>query len=213
MLPTLNSWTEILFNLQVLKLCFIGYAVGNIMSAIWISRALQLPDPRTYGSRNPGVTNVARHGNTAIASLVLLMDCLKGYIPTALSLSNSTHIAFLVGACTIIGHLFPILHRFRGGKAVATFLGVTIALSPKVAMIAMLIWLCSYVYFRNSGLSAIATCIIMPFIISFTALAPLSIPFALVSALVIVMHKKNILDSFKEAYQERRQHSVGTRNE
>ena len=205
MLPTLNSWTDILLNLEVLKLCCLSYAIGNIMSAIWVSRALRMPDPRTYGSSNPGATNVARHGNKAIAALVLLMDCLKGYIPTALSLSNSTHIAFLVGSCAIIGHLFPVLHRFKGGKAVATLLGVTIALSPKVAILAMATWLCSYAYLRNSGLSAITTCIIMPFVISFTALAPLSIPYALISALVIVVHKKNILDSFKQAFRERQE--------
>lgn len=178
------------------------------MSAIWVSRALRLPDPRSYGSANPGATNVARNGNTFVAALVLLMDCLKGFLPTALSLSNSTHIAFLVGACTIIGHLFPVLHRFRGGKAVATFLGVTVALSPKVALIALLTWLSSFYWLRNSGLSAITTCFIMPFVIYFTALSPLTLPFALISALVILMHKQNIMKTYREILCEKKEDSV-----
>src|SRR5690349_15141380 len=101
-----------------------SYLVGSISFAIVVSKVMALPDPRSYGSKNPGATNVLRTGKKAAAVLTLLGDALKGFIPVLLAVIYLPQAAPYVGIAAFVGHLFPLYHRFQGGKGVATAAGV-----------------------------------------------------------------------------------------
>src|SRR6185503_16956045 len=101
-----------------------GYLLGSVSFAVVISRLMRLPDPRSYGSKNPGATNVLRTGNRVAAALTLAGDALKGFIAVILALMYLPESAPFVGVAAFLGHLYPVFHRFQGGKGVATAAGV-----------------------------------------------------------------------------------------
>ena len=135
----------------------LGYLLGSISSAIIISKLFGLKDPREQGSKNPGATNVLRSGNKLAAALTLLGDVLKGLIPVLLAqyYGASVGVITLVCIAAFMGHLYPIFFAFKGGKGVATALGVFIALSWKLFAVFVLVWLIVAAISRYSSLSAL----------------------------------------------------------
>jgi len=135
----------------------LGYLFGSISSAILVSKLFSLDDPRNVGSGNPGATNVLRSGNKLAAGLTLLGDVLKGVIPVVLALQFSDSIAIVaaVAITSFMGHLFPIFFGFKGGKGVATAIGVFAALSWKLLLVFMAVWLITAKVSRYSSLSGL----------------------------------------------------------
>lgn len=157
--------------LALLLLTVIGaYLIGSISFAVVISRVMRLPDPRQFGSKNPGATNVLRSGNKIAAGLTLLGDVLKGVIAVLIAravgaqLDASSLFAAWAGVAVFIGHLYPVFLNFKGGKGVATALGVLAALHPLLAVLAALCWLLVAYTSRYSSLSAIITALFIPVI-------------------------------------------------
>jgi len=145
-----------------------GYLIGSLSFAVIISRVMGLSDPRSYGSGNPGATNVLRSGNKAAAILTLVLDALKGYVPVLavlvwgrpLGLAEGT--ASLVGLAAFLGHLWPVFFRFQGGKGVATAAGVIFALNPLLGLATLATWLIIAWFSRYSSLAAIVSSAFAP---------------------------------------------------
>lgn len=146
----------------------IAYLVGSLSFAVIVSKAMGLNDPRTFGSKNPGATNVLRSGNKAAAIVTLLLDALKGWLPVVLvrwygqpyGLEDGT--LALVGLAAFLGHLFPVFFRFIGGKGVATALGVLLGISGWLGLGTMLTWLIVAYFFRYSSLASLMAALFAP---------------------------------------------------
>jgi len=145
-----------------------AYLIGSLSFAVLVSRVMGLNDPRTYGSKNPGATNVLRSGNKAAAVVTLLLDALKGWLPVVAvawwgepyGLGDGT--VALVGLAAFLGHLFPVFFRFQGGKGVATAAGVIIGFQPWLGLAALLTWVIVAYFFRYSSLASIVTAVFAP---------------------------------------------------
>jgi glycerol-3-phosphate acyltransferase PlsY len=145
-----------------------AYLVGSLSFAVIVSRGLGLNDPRTYGSKNPGATNVLRSGNKAAAVATLLLDAFKGWLPVMLvkwygapyGLGDGT--VAMVGLAAFVGHLFPVFFRFEGGKGVATALGVLLATSWILGVATGATWLIIAYFFRYSSLASIFSAVFAP---------------------------------------------------
>ena len=145
-----------------------AYLIGSLSFAVVISRFMGLNDPRTYGSKNPGATNVLRSGNKIAAVLTLLLDALKGWLPVYLvkvhgadwGLGESTLAWVFLAA--FLGHLFPVFFRFKGGKGVATAAGVLIALEPTLALAILASWLIVVYFSRMVSLASIVAALFAP---------------------------------------------------
>lgn len=174
----------------------LGYLIGSLPFAVIVSKAFGLADPRSFGSGNPGATNVLRTGNKAAAVLTLLGDAAKGWIAMAVVAkvgADSTAVAF-VGLAAFLGHLFPVFLRFKGGKGVATAIGVLIGLDGMVALGAALTWLATAVMTRYSSLAAIVAASVAPTLaLSRHGIGATSIVVGCMCLLLIVRHKANIL--------------------
>jgi glycerol-3-phosphate acyltransferase PlsY len=176
-----------------------AYLIGSVSVAVVVSRLMGLADPRTYGSGNPGATNVLRTGNKRAALLTLLGDALKGAV--AVLLVQAAAPRFGIGEVTValaalavfVGHLFPVFHRFQGGKGVATAAGVLMALHPVVGGGVLLTWLIIAFFFRYSSLAALVSAVFAPFwhslLFGFDAAAA---AIAAMSALLVWRHRGNI---------------------
>jgi glycerol-3-phosphate acyltransferase PlsY len=150
----------------------LAYIMGSISFAVIISRLMGLPDPREYGSGNPGATNVLRSGNRWAAALTLLADALKGLIPVLLTRAlgtalnwhdESNTIMALVGLAAFAGHLWPLFFRFKGGKGVATAVGVLLGFNPILGLASIATWLIMAYFMRYSSLAAITAAVFAPF--------------------------------------------------
>src|SRR6218665_1085733 len=145
-----------------------GYLIGSLSFAVIVSRAMVLNDPRSYGSGNPGATNVLRSGNKAAAILTLVFDALKGYVPVLLVLIFGERFglgegtAALVGLGAFLGHLWPVFFRFEGGKGVATAIGVILALNPLLGAATLATWAIIAWFSRYSSLAAIVAAAFAP---------------------------------------------------
>src|SRR6185436_16718114 len=133
-----------------------AYLLGSISFAIAVSKLLRLPDPRSYGSRNPGATNVLRSGSKTAALLTLAGDTLKGFVAVVLALVFLPASAPFAGLAAYLGHLYPVFHRFQGGKGVATAAGVLFALSAWLGLAALGTWIVVALVFRYSSLASLA---------------------------------------------------------
>ena len=173
-----------------------AYLIGSISFGILVSKAFGLPDPRTVGSGNPGATNVLRSGKKLPAILTLLGDAIKGWLPVWLALQSNMlmWVVASVGLAVFFGHLFPIFHRFKGGKGVATALGVMLAVSPILALACMLTWAVVFAISRISSLSAITAAAASPFFAAWLLLPYRDyVLMVLVMAVMLVWrHKSNI---------------------
>ncbi|HEY8118287.1 MAG TPA: glycerol-3-phosphate 1-O-acyltransferase PlsY [Methylophilaceae bacterium] len=173
-----------------------AYLLGSISFGILMSRAFGLPDPRTVGSGNPGATNVLRSGKKAAAVLTLLGDALKGWFAVWLAMHYELLMwqVCAVALAVFLGHLYPIYYRFKGGKGVATALGVMLAVSLWLGLAALLTWLLVFAVSRYSSLAAIAAAVMVP-IYSFFLLRPYQDYVAMLSVLSVLLvwrHRSNI---------------------
>lgn len=180
-----------------------GYLVGSVSFAVIISRGLGLADPRSYGSKNPGATNVLRSGNKAAALLTLAFDALKGYVPVLLVLIygprhglGETTAAF-VGLAAFIGHLWPVFFRFQGGKGVATAAGVLMAVNPQLALYVLASWALIVLFFRYVSLASIVAAAFAPFYQALIwGVEPVLLAIGIMSLLLIWRHEGNIKKLF-----------------
>ena len=176
-----------------------AYLIGSLSFAVIVSKYYGMDDPRTYGSGNPGATNVLRSGKKKAAALTLLGDALKGLVAVvlarclqdALNLSDITIAAVAVAA--LVGHMWPLFFGFKGGKGVATALGVLLALSPATALVCAAIWLVMAFGFKVSSLAALVATVAAP-LIAFWLMPYPSWAWAtvIIAVLVLYRHKSNI---------------------
>ena len=176
-----------------------AYLIGSLSFAVIVSKYYGMDDPRTYGSGNPGATNVLRSGKKKAAALTLLGDALKGLVAVvlarclqdALNLSDITIAAVAVAA--LVGHMWPLFFSFKGGKGVATALGVLLALSPATALVCAAIWLVMAFGFKVSSLAALAATVAAP-LVAFWLMPSPSWAWAtvVIAVLVLYRHKSNI---------------------
>jgi glycerol-3-phosphate acyltransferase PlsY len=139
-----------------------AYCLGSISFAIVVSRLMRLPDPRSYGSKNPGATNVLRTGRRAAAVLTLAGDAGKGWLAVWLASFFTAEVA-LAGLAAFLGHLFPVFHRFQGGKGVATAAGVLFALDWRIGLGTVITWLVIAAALRYSSLASLVAALFAPF--------------------------------------------------
>ena len=186
-------------SLTPLLAALAAYLVGSLSFAVIISRLMGLNDPRTYGSGNPGATNVLRSGNKLAAILTLVFDALKGYVPVllvvvygpAFGLGEGT--AALVGLAAFLGHLWPVFFRFQGGKGVATAAGVLLGLNPWLGLATLLTWVIIVAFFRYSSLAAIVSAAFAPFYqLLIWGGGPIAGAVAVMGLLLIWRHSANI---------------------
>jgi len=172
-----------------------GYLAGSIPFALLVSRAMRLPDPRTYGSGNIGATNVLRSGNRLAALLTLAGDAAKGWaaVLAARALGLDDTALAIVGAAAFAGHVFPVWLRFRGGKGVATAAGVLIAFDWRLGVAALVAWLAVVVVTRYSSLAAIVAAVAAPAAAWWILGAgPMLYAVAAMSVVLIARHRANI---------------------
>ncbi|MFP3888965.1 glycerol-3-phosphate 1-O-acyltransferase PlsY [uncultured Ralstonia sp.] len=176
-----------------------AYLIGSVSFAVVVSRVMGLADPRTYGSGNPGATNVLRSGNKKAAIFTLLGDAAKGWFAVWLAQRlapqfgvGDTGIA-LVTVAVFLGHLYPVFHRFVGGKGVATAAGVLLALNPWLGLATLATWIIIAGFFRYSSLAALVSALFAPFyyvlLFGFDWIAG---AIAVMSVLLIARHRANI---------------------
>ena len=180
---------------QLLIILF-AYLVGSVSSGIIVSQIFNLPDPRTIGSKNPGATNVMRSGNKKAAIFTLLGDLLKAILVLTLAeyLGFNDLIIVCVALAVLIGHIYPIFYKFRGGKGVATAIGILIFLNFKLALIVASIWLLVFGIWRYSSLAAIVAAISAPIIAIFILRdqSLYCIAFTLITIIILFKHQANI---------------------
>lgn len=185
--------------LNTLMLVVAAYLLGSVSFAIVISKLFRLEDPRTFGSGNPGATNVLRTGNKAAAALTLLGDCLKGVVPVALAVYFDEPLGLgeagiaLVAIAVFGGHLWPLFFRFKGGKGVATALGVLLGLNPILGGATLLTWIVIAYAFRYSSLAALIAALFAPFYHTLLfGLNSVGLAVLIMSVLLIGRHRRNI---------------------
>lgn len=175
-----------------------AYLLGSFSFAVIVSKLFGMADPRTYGSGNPGATNVLRSGKKAAAALTLLGDALKGLIAVLLtralqdSLGLSDALIGAVAVAALVGHMWPVFFGFKGGKGVATAVGVLFGLSWPVALICAAVWLVMAFGFKVSSLAALVATVLSPVLAYFMMPAPWAWAVLVIAVLVIARHKSNI---------------------
>lgn len=181
-----------------------AYLIGSLSFAVIVSRAMGLADPRTFGSGNPGATNVLRSGSKKAAVLTLLLDAAKGWLPVVAVASMGapwglgTGTVAMVGLAAFLGHLYPVFFGFKGGKGVATAAGVLLAFQPWLGAATLLTWIIIAGFFRYSSLASIIAAVFAPLYYLFgDGLAwytetPVTVAIFLMSLLLLWRHRENI---------------------
>ena len=180
-----------------------AYLIGSISFAVVVSKCMRLPDPHSYGSGNPGATNVLRTGNKLAAVLTLIGDALKGYLAVIFgrillgdeSLSSTLNSWMLCGVvvAVFLGHLFPVFHRFKGGKGVATACGILFGINWILGAATLATWIIVAMFMRYSSMAAIAAAVFGPIYFVFLfGLQPMAIALLVVCLLLIWRHRSNI---------------------
>jgi glycerol-3-phosphate acyltransferase PlsY len=180
-------------------LAIVAYLIGSVCFAVIMSRVFRLPDPRAYGSGNPGAMNVLRSGNKAAALLTLLGDALKGWLAVWLAQqcapAGDAELAMAIaGALVVIGHMYPLFHRFQGGKGVAPALGVLFGFSVYLGLAAISTWIIVAVVFRTSSIASMVSAMLAPFAawMLFGITHPFFASMVLLAVLLICRHRQNI---------------------
>lgn len=182
----------------------LAYLAGSLSFAVVVSRFMGLSDPRTYGSKNPGATNVLRSGSKAAAIITLLLDAFKGWLPVVIvkwwgerwGLGDAT--VALVGLAAFAGHLWPVFFRFQGGKGVATAAGVILAFDPWLGLASLLTWIVIAAFFRYSSLASIVTAVFAPAYylfgdgVAWDAPRAMVVSLAIMGILLVWRHAENI---------------------
>ncbi len=176
-----------------------AYLIGSLSFAVIVSKFYGLDDPRSYGSGNPGATNVLRSGRKKAAALTLLGDALKGLVAVLLARWLQSHfglsdeVVAAVAVAVLVGHMWPLFFGFKGGKGVATALGVLLALSWPVALICAAVWLIMAFGLKISSLAALTATVISPLAAMFLVQQPSwQAAIAVIAALVLLRHRSNI---------------------
>jgi len=175
----------------------LAYFIGSISAAIITCKLLNKVDPRTVGSKNPGATNVLRHAGKKAALFTLAGDLLKGLIPVAIghALGFDWQWLGLIGLAAFLGHLYPIYYGFKGGKGVATALGVYIGLHPIVGIVVVITWIVSALIFNVSSLSALIATLLAPlYFFWVTDSLPLFIILVVITGFIYWRHRSNIVE-------------------
>lgn len=181
-----------------------AYLIGSLSFAVIVSRVMGLKDPRSFGSKNPGATNVLRSGNKAAAIVTLLLDGLKGFLPVFavrwfgkdFGLDDGT--VALVGLAAFLGHLWPVFFRFKGGKGVATFIGVVFGIHPLLGVATGATWLIIAFFFRYSSLASLVSAAFAPAYyllgnrVQWYAEASIAIALFVMAMLLAYRHRENI---------------------
>ena len=186
-----------MFNTETLIIMIIFYLLGSISFAVISSKIFSIPDPRSFGSKNPGATNILRSGNKYAAIFTLIGDSLKGFIPVLYILNQNFNMneLYLLSFIILLGHCYPITLKFKGGKGVATSLGILFALVPIVAFLVVLTWLIIYYLFKVSGVSALIGFLLLPFFMFLINNDPFMIMISFANVIFIFLtHKKNIIE-------------------
>ena len=181
-----------------------AYLLGSLSFAVIVSHAMGLRDPRTFGSKNPGATNVLRSGSRAAAVVTLLLDGVKGWLPVVLvrwfgqpyGLGDGT--LALVALAAFLGHLWPLFFRFQGGKGVATFIGVVIGIHPLLGAATAATWLIIAFFLRYSSLASLIAAVFAPCFyllgdrVLWYAETPVTVALAVMAVLLAWRHRENI---------------------
>lgn len=175
----------------ILALVF-GYLLGSIPFGLLLTRAAGLGDVRKIGSGNIGATNVLRTGNKGLAAATLLLDALKGTSAVLIAGHFAPETAVWAGFGAFLGHLFPAWLGFKGGKGVATYLGVLVGLAWQVALIFAIVWLVMAFLFRFSSLAALAAAVVVPVALYFMSTPRIAALFVVMSIIVFIKHRENI---------------------
>lgn len=177
----------------------LAYLLGSVSFAVVVSRVMGLADPRSYGSRNPGATNVLRTGNKAAALLTLLGDAAKGWLAVFLAQQAAPRFGFdegtvaLVALAAFVGHLWPVFHRFQGGKGVATAAGILLALHWAVGLGTLATWLIIAFFFRYSSLAALVAAVFAPlWWLMLFGTGPVGAAILAMSLLLVWRHRNNL---------------------
>ena len=182
-------------TLNLLVFAALGYLLGSVPFAVIVSRAFRLADPRSFGSGNPGATNVLRSGNKAAALLTLLGDAAKGWLAmfAAAKVGAGDTAVAVAGLAAFLGHVFPFTLGFRGGKGVATAVGVLLGFSATLAGITATVWLTVVVFTRYSSLAALAAAAVAP-VLTWWLLgrSEVTVAVTFMCAVLIYRHKSNI---------------------
>jgi len=178
----------------IIFMLVIAYLIGSLSSAIIVCKALKLPDPRTQGSGNPGATNVMRIGGKMPAIITLVGDGLKGFIPVIIGhfLGINGLMLGLIGLAALLGHIFPVFFKFEGGKGVATSLGVFLALSLWIGIVAIAVWIVVAAISRYSSLAALTAVAAAPIVALITGNLSLLLPILIISGIIVWRHLDNI---------------------
>jgi glycerol-3-phosphate acyltransferase PlsY len=176
-----------------------AYLVGSLSFAVIVSRVFGLADPRSYGSKNPGATNVLRSGHRGAAVLTLAFDALKGYVPVLAALVWGPRYGLgdwavaMVGLAAFLGHLWPVFFRFQGGKGVATAAGVLMAFNPWLGLATLLTWAIIAAFFRYSSLASLVAAAFAPFYqLLIWGVEPAVVAMFAMSLLLVWRHEGNI---------------------
>jgi len=177
----------------------VAYLIGSLSFAVIVSRLAGLADPRSYGSRNPGATNVLRSGHRGAAAATLALDALKGYLPVLAvllwgpRLGLGTDTAAWVGLAAFVGHLWPVFFRFAGGKGVATAAGVLLALNPLLGAATLATWVIVAGFLRYASLASIVSALFAPFYqLLIWGADTMVLAIAIMSLLLVWRHEANI---------------------
>lgn len=180
---------------QSLAAVAVAYLVGSLSFAVIVSRAMGLADPRSYGSGNPGATNVLRSGKKMAALLTLLGDAVKGWLAVWLAQRLGFEQLWVLGAAlaVFVGHLYPVYYGFKGGKGVATAAGVLLALSPWLGLCVLATWVLAFAMWRISSLAALIAAGFAPvYAAAFSGFGVQAAVVLLLSAMLVWRHKSNI---------------------
>ncbi|MDH4480017.1 MAG: glycerol-3-phosphate 1-O-acyltransferase PlsY [Rhodoferax sp.] len=181
-----------------------AYLIGSLSFAVIVSSAMGLNDPRSYGSKNPGATNVLRSGNKLAAVLTLLLDAFKGWLPVVAVQTWGAEFGLdagtvaMVGLGAFLGHLYPVFFRFVGGKGVATAIGVVLAVNPVLGLATIVTWLLIAYFFRYSSLAALVSAVFVPVYylmadgVFWRADNRIALTLVVVSGLLIWRHAENL---------------------
>ncbi len=198
------------FEVSYLLYALAGYLVGSMSTAIITCKLMGLKDPRSVGSRNPGATNVLRHGGKKAAIITLIGDMLKGLLPVVLvSMVEPAAAAIAVtGLGAFLGHIYPVYYGFQGGKGVATFYGALLGFDWITGFAALLIWLLVTALFRLSSLSALVSALAAPFVLWYVSHSvELTATLVAMSLLLFWRHRSNIQNII-----EGKEHKIGPKN-
>ena len=186
--------------LVVTAILIAAYLIGSVPFAVVVSKLFGLQDPRSYGSGNPGATNVLRSGNKAAAALTLIGDAAKGWLAVwiAMRIGAVPVVVALVALAVFLGHLYPLFLGFKGGKGVATALGVLLAIQPWLGLATALTWLLIAIFMRYSSLAAIAAAVFAPCYyllggnLVWQAERPIAVAISAIALTLVYRHRANI---------------------